>query len=137
MLMLMNLMFSGFSNPRLIAIRYIAGILELPTLWADVNYKTHRDVVKKLCEWAVRLIGDINIVTRRTTKDSDKLDRFQTPEGVDLLAEGVLLGVRGWIEKQPGDLARERCWVIQTLILINTLKWQVCSDIMCVQSNNE
>jgi len=46
---------------KLIAVRYIGGIRELPTFWAENNYKYHGAVVKKLCERVYRLIQDVDI----------------------------------------------------------------------------
>jgi hypothetical protein len=78
---------------KLIAVRYLGGILELPTFWAENNYKYHGAVVKKLCERVCHLIQDVDIdllddINKHITSDT---------EGIDILGDAILVGTYGWI----------------------------------------
>ncbi len=93
------MLFSGVSGfPRLIAVRYLAGILELPAFWLG-NYRVQRDTMDKLCKQTLRLIEDIN-PDSVTVNDLAKLALLD-PDGVDALAEAILVGGEKWIQRNP------------------------------------
>src|SRR5258708_21084611 len=93
------MLFSGVSGfPRLITVRYLAGILKLPTYWLG-NYHVQRDTMDKLCKQALRLIEDINSDSV-SVNDLAKLALLD-PDGVDALAEAILVGGKKWIQQKP------------------------------------
>src|SRR5260221_10158623 len=93
------MLFSGVSGfPRLIAVRYLAGILELPAFWLG-NYRVQKDTKDKLCKQTLRLIEDIN-PDSVGVNDLAKLALLD-PDGVDALAEAILVGGEKWIQRKP------------------------------------
>jgi hypothetical protein len=59
--------------------------LELPTFWADDNYRLQRFVVEKTCELAIRLVQDVGTGIH----DIDELTSSDV-DGVDMLADTIL-----------------------------------------------
>jgi hypothetical protein len=110
-----------FSKP--IAVRYIGGILELPTFWVGINYKYQGAVVKNLCKRVHCLIQDIDIDSLDGL-DVNKKISLDT-EGIDMLADAILAGTHGWIRRPfAGDLVAES-WLHPLIELIRQLRWHV------------
>lgn len=86
---------SGF--PQLIAIQYLAGILELPGFWSE-DYKAQKFTMDKLCQQTLRLIEDITPGSA-IANDSCRVDSL-APDGVDALAAAV------WLEEKNGFTKR-------------------------------
>ena len=107
---------------RLIAIRYIGGILELPAFWAKEYYQLQRYVVEKLCSRTVSLIEDIDI-------DAPAVDGYTRiswdTEGIDILAAAILSGVQGWIQRQLAADLKAEPWFCGLLELTEQLRRQV------------
>lgn len=80
---------SDFS--RLVAVRYLGGILELSTFWDNDIDERLLSVVDKLCEGIIHLIEDIDI----DSDDPAVIDRRASAdmEGIDIFACAVLAGV--------------------------------------------
>jgi len=92
------MVFSGGSCfARLIAIRYIATILELPAFWSE-NYQIQKITMDTLCKQTLLFIEDIN-------PDSVSADDFEAvlfdPDGIDALADAILVGGKHWLQRQP------------------------------------
>ncbi|KAJ7780850.1 hypothetical protein DFH07DRAFT_793457 [Mycena maculata] len=82
---------------RALCIRYLAGILELPGFWMDSG-SVYNDVAKKLCLDMVRILKDIAI----DTLPSDESPKLEAPfdyEGIDILAEAILVGMSNWLRE--------------------------------------
>lgn len=121
---------TGFS--KLIAVRYLGGILELPTFWAENNYKYHGAIIKKLCKRVCHLIQDVDIdlpddINKHITSDT---------EGIDILGDAILVGTYGWIwQSFTEDLVAEPR--NRPLIeLIQQLQWHVLFFNLCIYSLN-
>lgn len=114
---------SGF--PRLIAVRYLGGILEMPTFWVydRERYPLHSVVAQKLIRGTMQLIEDL------ITASSDVIEIDQNAEcdteGIDLLAESTLVGVEGWIRKKVTDNVQSECWFDNFMKLIKLLQRHV------------
>jgi hypothetical protein len=109
---------SGFS--RAVAIRYLGGILEMPTFWANERYQRHSDVVRKLVKGAIQLMEDLMIDTPNGV-EMDQTAESDT-EGVDLLAESILVGIQEWIRTKVVDDAKSECWSDNLRKLISLLR---------------
>jgi len=107
---------SGF--PQLIAIRYLAGILELPGFWSE-DYKVQKFTMDKLCQQTLRLIEDITPGSA-TANDSCRLDSL-APDGVDALAAAVLVGGEEWLHKKTRIRGSDG-WLINFIKLFNILQ---------------
>jgi hypothetical protein len=107
---------------KLVAVRYIGGILELPTFWMDENYELQRLVVEKLCEETIFLIdvGALEIGNVGQLPSSD-------PEGIDILAEAILVGCKSWIRRKLAAALDSEKWLHQLLLLIRALRGYVFS----------
>jgi hypothetical protein len=101
---------------RLVAVRYIAAILELPHFWSHHSYRLQRIVVDKLCRQTICLIEDID----PTVDNYDKMT-YSDASGVDSLSCALLMGGGGWIElKYSSDLVVEE-WFGSWVNLIKLL----------------
>jgi hypothetical protein len=86
---------SAISNA--LCIRYLAGILELPGFWMNMG-SVHIDVARKLCAEMVRVLRDISI----DILPSEESPRSEAPfdyDGVDVLAEAILVGISSWLRQ--------------------------------------
>jgi hypothetical protein len=106
---------------KLIAVRYLGGILELPTFWAENNCKYHGAVVKKLCERVCHLIQDVDIdllddINKHITSDT---------EGIDILGDAILVGTYGWIRQSFAEDLVAEPWHRPLIELIQQLRWHV------------
>ncbi len=118
------MLFSGGTDfPRLIAIRYLAGILDLPAFWLD-NYQIQKLTMEKLCKQSLRLVEDIN-------PDSVSAEDFNSltlldPDGVDVLVEAALVGGERWLLQIKG--LGSDCWLASFIKLIKALRGCVLSQ---------
>jgi hypothetical protein len=102
----------------------------LPPFWADNNYQLQRHVVQKLCRQTTRIIEDIDL----DSLDIGDIDRptFSDAEGIDLLADAILVGGQNWIrQKFTTDLVSEP-WLNGLLDLISLLRRHVFSLMSCM-----
>jgi hypothetical protein len=104
---------------KLIAIRYIGGILELPTFWNDSNYHLQRNVVKKLCGRTIQLIEDIDV----DSLDVQYTDK-QMSSAIDSLADAILVGVQYWLQRNLASNLSE-AWLRGLVELIQYLRRHV------------
>ncbi|KAJ7824643.1 hypothetical protein B0H13DRAFT_2290937 [Mycena leptocephala] len=79
-----------------LAIRYLAGILNLPGFWLEMG-SVHSDVARKLCFEMTRILNDVgaDILTLGPIDINPPFDY----DGVDLLATAVLTGLSSWFSK--------------------------------------
>ncbi|KAF8206019.1 P-loop containing nucleoside triphosphate hydrolase protein [Mycena galopus ATCC 62051] len=77
-----------------LCIRYLAGILQLPGFWLKIG-SVHSDVARKLCLKMVRVLEDIALDTLPSEPSPTPELPFDY-EGLDLLAETMLVGISSW-----------------------------------------
>jgi hypothetical protein len=84
-------------EPR-IAIRYLGGILELPTFWSQDPHDNQRTVARKLFFRLKQLIADQDV--EYMLEPSESLGEIRADmQGVDIIATAFLDGVRNWQEQ--------------------------------------
>jgi len=86
--------------------------------------------VQKLCRQTIRIIEDIDL----DSLDIGDIDRptFSDAEGIDLLADAILVGGQNWIrQKFTTDLVSEP-WLNGLLDLISLLRRHVFSLMSCM-----
>lgn len=107
---------------KLLAIRYLGGILEVPTFWDDENHQLQCVAVKRLCSRLVELIEDTGIGFGEVEKVPDQLVWLDLP-GIDIISDSILAGIEGWMtaSKDPEEL-RDECWVGLFLHLVELLE---------------
>ena len=107
-------------NPmKLLATRYLSGILEMPTFWEDARYKVQCIAVKRLCMRVAELIEDTGLTSDNPENVPGQLALMDL-DGIDLLADSILAGVETWMGKKEADELRAGCWVeiFSTLIIL-------------------
>ena len=107
-------------NPlKLLATRYLSGILEMPIFWDDPRYKVQCVAVKRLCMRVVELIEDTGLTSDNLENEPGQLASMDL-DGIDLLADSILAGVDTWRKKKEADELRAGCWVktFSTLIIL-------------------
>ncbi|PVF96967.1 hypothetical protein CPB86DRAFT_474533 [Serendipita vermifera] len=88
-----------------VAIRYLGGILQLPTFWEHGNYKRHQATAKVLLQKLLHCIKETGI------EHKGKEELFSDREGIDLLVHATLHGIQRWLESIPERKARrQQCW---------------------------
>jgi hypothetical protein len=81
-------------EPR-IAIRYLGGILELPTFWSQDPHDNQRMVARKLFVRLKQLVADQDV--EYMLEPSETLGEIRADmQGVDIMATAFLDGVRNW-----------------------------------------
>jgi hypothetical protein len=118
-----------------IAIRYLGGILELPTFWVEKSSQLHRSVAEKLFKRTGYILKDIGVESS-TEVDESITEVFSDTEGIDMLADAILAGVQLWIQqKRRSDLVSE-CWFDELVKLIELLRRHVASSLVQPMSSN-
>ncbi|KAF7351987.1 hypothetical protein MVEN_01160900 [Mycena venus] len=84
-----------FSNA--LCIRYLGGILELPGFWLNIRI-VHSEVARKLCLGMVRILKDIGVDIFPSDESLRSESSFDY-EGVDFLADTILVGMSNWFKK--------------------------------------
>ena len=80
---------------RLAAIRYLGGILELPTFWSKEQYPFQRFAATRLFSRTVELIEDLDMESESPELEIDAAD----VEGPDILSTSILVGTNTWISR--------------------------------------
>lgn len=88
----------------LISVRYLGGILELPSFWLQ-NGVVFQAVVGKILLRVIILLRDLGV---DSLGDSEHLGSDSDTEGVDILCTAVLAGVQNWFwGRRPTDIHSE------------------------------
>lgn len=85
----------------LIAIRYLGGILELPTFWLQENYDYHQSFAGKLFQTTRKCLEDIGIGCNHQLDPTT--EKISDSESIDTLAYSLVVGAtdwRAWIHDQ-------------------------------------
>ncbi|KAJ7118146.1 hypothetical protein C8R44DRAFT_738098 [Mycena epipterygia] len=112
---------------RLIAIRYLGGILDLPSFWLQSGMM-YRAVVQKLLERATLLLQDLHL-------DSERSDEF-TPavtsdiEGVDILCEILLVRMQTWLPDGTSSALTGEAWYPNLCHVLQPLRQPKTEDVL-------
>ncbi|KAG8831842.1 hypothetical protein FRC17_002494 [Serendipita sp. 399] len=90
----------------LVAMRYIGGILQLPTFWLQANYSHHQEFTQKLFRRLRKCLEDIGFGREGPLGSTEHVSDI---EGIDILAHTALEGINKWSHDSSGDLNTE-CW---------------------------
>ncbi|KAJ7217426.1 ras family-domain-containing protein [Mycena rebaudengoi] len=106
--------------PSALCIRYLAGMLELPGFWMNMG-SVHSDVTRKLCVEMVLVLRDMSI----DILPSEEFPRSEAPfdyDGVDLLADAILVGISSWLKKiNPTEWALQS-WYLCLVEVVHLLR---------------
>lgn len=108
-----------FEFSSLLAIRYLQGILELPTFWLEEHYTYHEPVMKTLFQKTETTLKDIGVDS--STADSPFLDT----ESIDIFVDSILTGVQTWKRKIPQLDLPSQMWSDDCRNLVRLLKRHV------------
>ena len=89
-----------------LAIRYLGGVLELPTFWVQQPDRNTQTVAKKLFDRVRQLVEDADVERPSVTNDNLQEIRADV-EGTDILASALLNGSEDWHRKQFSSLLTE------------------------------
>ncbi|KAF7369323.1 hypothetical protein MVEN_00260600 [Mycena venus] len=87
-----------------ISIRYLGGILELPSFWLQTG-PIFEVVVRKILLRMVLLFKDLGLDSLEECED-----KSSDTEGIDILCEAVLDGVQGWFAGRGPDEICDEYW---------------------------
>jgi hypothetical protein len=137
-MLILSAMYSRISDISTgIAIRYLGGILELPTFWVERNYQLHRSVAERLFKRTGEILKDIGVDSSIEFDESmTEVSSDSDTEGIDLLVDAILAGVQVWMQQMlPSDLVLE-CWFDEFVKLIKLLRRCVSSLVRSLLQNN-
>lgn len=107
---------------KFIAIRYLGGILELPSFWLQTG-PIFRGVFKKILSKLVLLLKDLGVDSLDPTFDHTQGPGAGDSEGIEILSEAVLAGLFSWTiasENRSSDFSSEYwysdAWTILQLL---------------------
>ncbi|KAJ7926155.1 caspase domain-containing protein [Mycena leptocephala] len=113
---------SPFSS--LISVRYLGGILELPSFWSQAGTMLE-SVVQKILLRTTVILRDLGVDSREEieTLSSDT-------EGIDILCAAVLAGVEGWLVGRQADELRAEYWYQEFRQVITLLRQPQAEEIL-------
>ncbi|KAJ7624367.1 G-protein alpha subunit-domain-containing protein [Roridomyces roridus] len=120
---------SKFSQP--LAIRYLGGILELPSFWRQ-NGTIYRGVVQKLLAKSTVLLKDLNVDSTETT-DSETTELLYDVEGVDIFCGALLHGIHAWLPEQSSSNTNEG-WYPSLYSLLQLLGQPRCEELLPIST---
>ena len=86
-----------------VAIRYLGGILQLPSFWVQSSHDNHQAVVRKAVERTNQLIEDLDL--QYVTRASEITHRADV-QGIDTIASALLKGAKLLDQKEKSILSR-------------------------------
>ncbi|KAF8525511.1 hypothetical protein BU17DRAFT_83721 [Hysterangium stoloniferum] len=109
--------------PRIIAIRYLGGILQLPPFWLEERNKL--TPAEKLLAGAAGLVKNLGLDLSHPCTRRELL--CQDTEGIDFLVDAVLTGMDDWagqLKHSPGHLSDLPKWLKLSVDLMSNIKEQ-------------
>ncbi|KAJ7459356.1 G-protein alpha subunit-domain-containing protein [Mycena latifolia] len=116
---------SSFSGH--IAIRYLGGILELPSFWGQTG-TLFRSVVQKLLARAELLLKDLGVDSPGA---DDSTTRVQSDiEGIDIFCEVLLAGIQTWLPDQSSRATIDEGWYPSLRHVLDLLRQPKAQDLL-------
>ncbi|KAJ7654746.1 hypothetical protein B0H17DRAFT_1099617, partial [Mycena rosella] len=103
-----------------LSIRYLGGILELPSFWHNAG-DANDYVVGKLCEKLLLILKDLGLESNVDETPCDYI-------GVDCLADNFLAGILGLRETQSGNDIANKNWYANLLQIVRLLRQPLVGD---------
>ncbi|KAJ7498869.1 hypothetical protein FB451DRAFT_1203270 [Mycena latifolia] len=94
------------THSQAIAVRYLGGILALPSFWLQTG-TMYRAVVQKLLDRTALLLKDLGVDSEGLESSSDVPSDV---EGVDLLCEALLTGMQAWFPERASPATTREFW---------------------------
>ncbi|KAJ7111633.1 Rho GTPase activation protein [Mycena crocata] len=110
-----------------IAVRYLAGILALPSFWLQRG-TTYRAVGQKLLDRATLLLKDLGVDLPGLRPDIDVVP-FDV-DGVDLLCETLLTGMQFWIPETASPAVTRESWYPSIRTVLQLLRQPHSEDLL-------
>ncbi|KAJ7115337.1 hypothetical protein C8R44DRAFT_739924 [Mycena epipterygia] len=99
--------------------QYLGGILELPSFWIQTG-SIYEAVIKKLFSTLAVLLKDIGVDSMDV---SDSVYTMKSdPEGLDILSEAVLAGLKGWTLGKPPAGYTSHFWYSEAWQVLQLLR---------------
>ena len=116
---------------RFIAIRYLGGILELPSFWRQSG-TLYRAVVQRLLCRAIVLLKDLGV-------DSPAINGFTGDlsvdvEGVDIFCDALLSGIQTWLPSISSSTITSELWYPSLQHVLQLLRQYGHSVLLCVSA---
>ncbi|KAG8821938.1 hypothetical protein FRC17_009699, partial [Serendipita sp. 399] len=90
----------------LVSMRYIGGILRLPTFWHEDNRNLHQHFTRTLLQRIRRFLEDVGFGREGPLGCTENVSDI---EGIDIVAHAALEGVNRWSHNPTAD-AESECW---------------------------
>ncbi|KAJ7616745.1 hypothetical protein B0H17DRAFT_662518 [Mycena rosella] len=103
-----------------LSIRYLGGILELPSFWHNAG-DANDYIVGKLCEKLLLILKDLGLESDVEETPCDYI-------GVDCLADNFLAGILGLRETQSGNDIANKNWYANLLQVVRLLRQPLVGD---------
>ncbi|KAJ7190179.1 hypothetical protein GGX14DRAFT_606401 [Mycena pura] len=116
---------SKYTSP--IAVRYLGGILQLPSFW-DQSGAIFESVIQKLCARAVLLLEDLAIDSPEPQEFT--MDMPSDTEGVDILCESLLHGIQPWLSVGSFRKITKEVWYSSLRNMVQLLRQEKAEDIL-------
>ncbi|KAG8831097.1 hypothetical protein FRC17_003662, partial [Serendipita sp. 399] len=91
----------------LVSMRYIGGILRLPTFWHEDNRNLHQHFTRTLFQRIRRFLEDVGFGREGPLGCTENVSDI---EGIDIMAHAALEGVNRWSHNPTAD-AESECWL--------------------------
>ncbi|KAJ7104898.1 hypothetical protein C8R44DRAFT_746155 [Mycena epipterygia] len=112
---------------RFIAIRYLAGILDLPSFWLQSGM-IHRAVVQKLLARATLLLKDLGVDSEPSDESSPGV--VSDIEGVDILCEVLLARIQTWLPDGSSSANAGEAWYPSLYHVVQLLRQPKTEDLL-------
>jgi hypothetical protein len=116
---------------RFIAIRYLGGILELPSFWQQSGTLYRAFVQRLLCQ-AVILLKDLGVDSPATDGYTDDLS--VDIEGVDIFCDALLSGIQTWLPSISSSTITSELWYPSLHQVLQLLRQYEDSVLLCVSA---
>ncbi|KAJ7135699.1 hypothetical protein C8R44DRAFT_388115 [Mycena epipterygia] len=106
-----------------VSVRYLGGILELPSFWHQES-SIYPAVVHKILLRTSAILRDlgVDIVQDACVPPTNSADVLADTEGVDSFCEVLLIGIQNWMALRPPSEHRSQCWYRDLLMVICLLR---------------
>ncbi|KAJ7104904.1 hypothetical protein C8R44DRAFT_807253 [Mycena epipterygia] len=112
---------------RFIAVRYLGGILDLPSFWLQSGMML-RAVVQKILVRATTLLKDLGVDSVRS--DDSMLSVPSDIEGVDILCEVLLVRIQSWLPDRLSSEITCEAWYPSLYHVVQLLRQPKTEDLL-------
>ncbi|KAJ6542487.1 hypothetical protein DFH09DRAFT_1089042 [Mycena vulgaris] len=110
-----------------IAVRYLGGILELPSFWVQTG-ALHRTVVHKLLARALLSLRDLGVESAGPADSAAGV--LSDIEGTDILCEALLAGIQMWLPERVRSEMTHEPWYYSLHSVLKLLRHPKTEDLL-------